>query len=369
MRIHLLALPHSKVNKDRGVCAFSQKVLKMSQMLSMLGYEFFVYWVEGSECENFVQTMSDIDFKRIYPYDHKISQIDWNNKEGRELFNKNTIEEINKRKQPWDIVLCSYGRADKTIVDWVWLPAVELGIGYPASNKSRHRIFESYARMHTHYGKEWTMHPNNYDEVIPAYFDVQDFSFVEQPTGEYAFRIWRPNEDKGRRLAVEVCKKAWIQLLLAGQEKDRINAEIKAMWAEGFAKHIWYVGTEERSKFLGNAMVTFVPSLYVEPFWSVHIESLLCWTPIITTDFWAFPENNIHGKTWFRCRLFNDYVKALENVHSIDRSFCRKYAENNYSLEVISKRYDTFFKRLQDLYNGGWRYSDNVPVLDVSKTL
>jgi len=50
------------------------------------------------------------------------------------------------------------------------------------------------------------------------------------------------------------------------------------------------VGVEERANLLANAQVTLVPTTYLEPFGGVVIESMLAGTPVVTTDFGAFPE-------------------------------------------------------------------------------
>ncbi len=48
-------------------------------------------------------------------------------------------------------------------------------------------------------------------------------------------------------------------------------------------------GAEERLALLGNAKSVLMPTYYLEPFGGVHVEAQLCDTPVITTDWSAFP--------------------------------------------------------------------------------
>jgi glycosyltransferase involved in cell wall biosynthesis len=105
-----------------------------------------------------------------------------------------------------------------------------------------------------------------------------------------------------------------------------------------------------------NARALFVASYYLEPFGGVNVEAQLCGTPVITTDWGAFPETVLHGVTGYRCRVFNDFVWAAENVGSLKPDVIRKWAAGNYGMERISKMYDEYFSRLYELKTNkdGW---------------
>ena len=112
-----------------------------------------------------------------------------------------------------------------------------------------------------------------------------------------------------------------------------------------------------------NAIASFLPSQYLEPFGGVQIENLLCGTPTITSDWGAFAENNINGVTGYRCRTFEDYINAALNCleGKIRYEDCYNKGQE-FVLENIAPRYEKFFIDVYNLYfrNGWYTISDET---------
>lgn len=343
---HLLALPHSRVRRDYSTDAFTIKVMHLARMMQAQGREVVLYATEGSEaaCE-LVPCLTDAEFAEIYPGDHRKDFYDALNSRGWALFNERASAAINARKAPGDFVLSSYGWMHEPVTRATGLPTIEFGIGHNGSVPTNHRVFESYAWANYTYGKEALMGPPNFDAVVPNYFDPTDFPFVEQPTGDHFAFVGRLAHDKGWDIACRVAEALEKPIFLAGQ----------GTFAHSYkgAVHVGTVGIEDRALLMGNALATFVPSQYVEPFGCVVVESLMCGTPVISSDFGAFPELVRHGEVGFRCRMFDDYVDAARRISRISRRRCREYAEADFGMARVSRMYDEYFARIEELHRPG----------------
>jgi glycosyltransferase involved in cell wall biosynthesis len=161
--------------------------------------------------------------------------------------------------------------------------------------------------------------------------------------GNYYFYIGRIIDRKGYRIAQEVCERLGKRLILAGPGEGT-----------GYGEFIGNVGPEQRAELMGGAIALFAPTLYIEPFGNIAVEAQTCGTPTITTDWGAFVETNINGVTGYRCRTLADFVRAAEDVKSLDRAAIRQQAIEKYSLATVGKMYEEYFERLLTLWDDGW---------------
>jgi len=318
----------------------------------------FHYGTEGSNpvCTENIDVLSAATFDRVHgAYDWKKQNfvVDVENDAYKE-FTSGAIAEIGKRFQDRDFILCTFGVMNKPIVDaFPRAICVEPGIGYENTlGPLVHRVFESNPWMHYIYGKEGRMlNPSFYDAVIPNYYDLDDYKY-EPDGGDCFLFLGRPTPLKGLEIAQECAKVAGVDLYIAGQ------GEYKNL--PSFVKHLGVLSIEERSKWMGGAKCVLAPTIYIEPFGGVPIEALLCGTPVITTDFGAFVETIPHGLVGYRCRSLEQFHWAAKNIGNIDRGTCREYAERNYSIGRVRKKYREYFSTLARLYADpmGW-YGSN----------
>ena len=363
---HVLGVPHTKTTTEFTACAFTQKVFKFCKMMTNRGHHVIHYGTEGSNphCSEHVTVLSNEVWTEVYgDHKHKKTFFTYDIEDkAYKTFYKNAIEEIEKRKKKNDFILPFWGFGVKPICEAHKedMIVVEPGIGYGSGSWCQFRVFESYAIMHAFIGLDkvnFAGKINWYDVVIPNYFDLNDFDFCEEKK-DYMLFLGRVFDGKGINIAVDMCNRIGVKLKVAGQ-----LAEEYAHWADGKTpenvEYMGYAGVEERNKLMRDAKAIICPSTFLEPFAGVQVEAMLCGTPVISSDWGAFSEVNIEGKTGYRCRTMGDFVSAGRKCLDLQIEYkeCRLRGEE-YSLENVSSQYERYFKDVRNVYVGeGW-YTD-----------
>lgn len=350
MRFHILGLSHTKTTPEYSVCAFTQKVRHLCRMLTDQGHTVYHYGVEGSDPQatEHVSVVDAATFARVHSYDWRRDGflIDPDNDAYR-MFVSTSVEAIQRRAAPLDFLLCPFGTGHQPVA--AALPdliCVESGIGYEHTF-ARFRVWESYAWMHFHYGKEGRAYnPPWYDAVIPNAIDPAEFEYSRQKEGYHVF-LGRPTHLKGRQIAIDVCRDLHIPLFVAGQGETTVP--------EGVV-HLGVLGPRQRAYFLSRAEALWAPTYYVEPFGTVAAEAQISGTPVITTDVGAFTETVAHGITGYRCRTYEHFLYAARHVRDIDPAACRKWAMEHFSLPRVAGMYAEYFAMLDTLHRTaeGW---------------
>lgn len=368
MVFHVINLPHTICSKEYNACAYTQKVYKFCLMMKSLGHKVILYAHPDSTAprDELVPIISKKEHREFFgdnDWRKEFFKIEWSN--GAKYFrliNERAKDIINKTAKKGDFVALITGTPHKDLIDKLDLSKVipvEYGIGYRGVY-AKYKVFESYAQMHHVYSiKSVDTDGEFYDAVIPNYFDPDDFRVAENPTNDYYLYLGRMIKRKGVYIASETVRRIGGKLKLAGQGIVE-HREGYVRFEDGTeleGEHIEYVGyadVTKRRELMANAIATFVPTYYLEPFGGVSVESLMCGTPIITTDWGAFPEINQHGDTGYRCRTLAEFIRAAEMVKKLDRNYIRKYAVSNYSLDRVARMYDHYFKNLLQLWDKGW---------------
>lgn len=327
------------------------------------GHEVIHYGHEDSDliCSEHVTVTTNQDLEQAYGnynWRRNFYKFDVND-HAYQTFYRNTIREVGRRKQKNDFILPFWGAGVRPVCDaHPDLICVEPGIGYAGGHWARWKIFESYAIYHAYLGLEsvGTCRQDWYDAVIPNYFDPEDFEFSDKKEDFFLF-LGRVYSGKGTDIAVQVTEKIGARLLIAGQNPDNIQ----------FPPHVEFVGyadVDQRRDLMSRARAAFVASQYLEPFGGVQIEMLFSGTPTITTDWGSFTENNLHGITGYRCRSFEQFCWAAENISRIEPKNCRAWAEN-FTLDRVANMYEEYFQSVLNVYTGNGWYEPNAVRADL----
>jgi glycosyltransferase involved in cell wall biosynthesis len=327
-------------------------------MMTLRGHTVIHYGHEDSdvECTEHVTVLTREDYNRTYG-DHdfrsKLFKFDIND-EAYTIFNANAIREINARKQPGDFLLAFWGAGHQSICNGAGegLRVVEPGIGYPHGHFAEYKIFESYAMYHAFVKTDRVAHCVGLDlwskeTVIPNYFTLGDFVDDVVPVkdrGDYFLFVGRIGVAKGVDLAIRMTERLGVRLIVAGQNAEAGLREAGVFPPPAHVDVIGHIDTEKRKTLMANANAVVCMSMFAEPFCGVHVEALMSGTPVITADWGAFTECNVHGVTGFRCRNLDQMVEAGRRIHEIDPVACRTWAVNNFSNDRVAEMYEAFFE-------------------------
>lgn len=371
MRFHVVALPHTQTSKHHNLCAYTMKVFNFCWMMHSLGHEVYHYGAEGSEvdgiCTEHIEIISRKEQEEFFGEENLLNfyPLDWDpNKLHWQLTNHRAAVEITKRKQKGDFICIIAGWCNHALAEAVNknkdVIVVEYGIGYDGSFAD-YRVFESYSHMHKVYGAQKGFDPDGrwYDVVIPNYFDPEDFP-PKFEKGDYYLFIGRLIKRKGLEVAVETCNRIGAKLVIVGQGCKAIRpGEIETQEGDIYrGPGLSYEGIanlDRRKALYQNAIATFVPTIYIEPFGGVAVESQMCGTPVITTDYGAFTETVEHGITGYRCRTLDHFVFATKHVRELDLKYIHNRAVANYSTDRVRYMYQEYFQMLSDIDSSkGW---------------
>lgn len=330
-----MSLPHTQTVKDGySWCAYTEKVRKFCNMMRPLGYHITLYAGDHNEADvdelvTCVRKDQQAGMELVWSAEHPTFAN----------FNLIAIHEMRKRILPGDVICIIGGNPNEPISKaFPDNKSVEFGIGY-VGVYAPYRVFESYAWMHTVYGNIYGAYNSNgspNDEVIPNYFEVDDFPKWSQTDDPYFLYIGRMIDRKGIHLAADACERLGAKLILAGGEGTPPE----------YGEYRGVVGPKERGELMSRATAVLVPTQYVEPFGGVHVEAQLCGTPVITSDWGVFTETVQNGFNGYRCKDVDDMVEAMRVVGDLDRDTIREYARGKWSTEAIAKQYDKYLKRV-----------------------
>lgn len=167
-------------------------------------------------------------------------------------------------------------------------------------------------------------------------------------------------DPKGIRWAIKLARETDSKLLLAGNVEDIefFNRDVKPY----LSRKIKWVGPiskeqplskKEVAKLMQKARAFLMTINWYEPFGLVMAEAQSCGTPVIGFKRGSVPELVVHQKTGFVVdprEGIEGLKKALKNINKIDPKACRKWVEENFSLEKMVDNYEKTYFEILKLY-------------------
>jgi len=182
----------------------------------------------------------------------------------------------------------------------------------------------------------------NYRATVYNGLDFTHQPFVASPE-PYLVHVGRMHPQKGVHSAIQLALKLSMPLYLAGL--------IQPEWQDYFDQQIAPFIDDKKIIFLGNLPEAKVQDLvskataysglieWEEPFGLSIAEALSCGTPAIATPLGSHRELIQEGKTGILVRSVEEAVERFSEIKEIDRSVCRKTAQEMFSLETMTTGY------------------------------
>jgi glycosyltransferase involved in cell wall biosynthesis len=194
--------------------------------------------------------------------------------------------------------------------------------------------------------------PQELIDIVHNGTDVQKFQFSDGPQIKpYLAFLGRITPNKGADTAIRVARSSGMKLKIAGNISDEKGGRefFEQTIKPQLGSHIEWLGPVDdmaKQRLLGNASALLFPIRWPEPFGIVMAESLACGTPILATRCASTPEVIDHGVTGFLCDSEGDMVAAVKQLPTIDRSTCRRVAEERFSVPIMAQGYLDAIERL-----------------------
>ncbi|MGE5945051.1 MAG: glycosyltransferase family 4 protein [Flavobacteriales bacterium] len=189
----------------------------------------------------------------------------------------------------------------------------------------------------------------NYAATVYNGIDKNLFTFNDVPS-DYLLYFGRIHHDKGTWEAIQIAKKAKMKLIISGivQDETYFNEKVAPFLNDDDIVYVGSSGPDKRDELLGNAFALLHPINFAEPFGLSVAESMFCGTPVIAFNKGSMSELILHEKTGFLVNSIDEAVEIIPETKRINRSYCRVWAEENFSKEKMVEDYVSVYNNILD---------------------
>jgi len=185
----------------------------------------------------------------------------------------------------------------------------------------------------------------NWRGVVHNGLDLNKFEYNEKPDDYFLF-LSRVNREKGAEEAIRLAKKTGIKLIIAGQaEKNYFETAIRPN-LDGKITYFGIADFKQKIKLLKKAKALIHPHLYPEGFGNSMIEAQACGTPVIAYPFGSTSEVVNENKSGLIAKNFKELKGAVKNIEKINRSDCRRWIEENFTLKKMIDGYEELYLKI-----------------------
>lgn len=187
------------------------------------------------------------------------------------------------------------------------------------------------------------------DYIATVYNGIDKDQFtLNENQRDYLLYFGRIHPDKGTWEAIQIAKKAKMKLIISGivQDERYFKERIEPNLNAEDVVFLGSSGPEKRNKLMGEALALLHPINFNEPFGLSVAEAMFCGTPVIAFKRGSMPELIEDGKTGFLVYTVDEAVEKIPDIKRVSPAYCRKWAENKFSKEMMVENYISVYKKI-----------------------
>lgn len=190
----------------------------------------------------------------------------------------------------------------------------------------------------------------DYIRTIHHGIDLAEFTFNPEPKGDYLLFFGRIHPDKGAKEAIEIARLSGKKLIMAGiiQDETYYQREVEPHLGIDGVSFVGSVGPEERDALLMDASALLHPINFDEPFGLSVVEAMACGTPVIAFNKGSMPELIRDGVNGWLVSTVEEAVQAVSRLDGIDRTDCRRFIEENFSVGRMVDDYIRVYEEIME---------------------
>lgn len=183
--------------------------------------------------------------------------------------------------------------------------------------------------------------------------DMTHFPFSKK-RGDYLLFTGRISMEKGVHIAIEVAQYLNMPLIIAAKIDLAADSLQDISYFRQFVEPklsdqirlVGEVDETERNKLMSKALCSLHPITWPEPFGLTVIESMACGTPVVAFNLGSMLEVVDDGKSGFVVNDISEMIEAIANIQSINRSYCREYVLNKFSVKNMVDGYEGVYDKI-----------------------
>lgn len=193
-----------------------------------------------------------------------------------------------------------------------------------------------------------TFHFNNICRILGSGLNLSLYNYCDTPDNYLAW-VGRIAPEKALEDAIEAATKVNIPLKIFGKVTDEEYWQtIRQNYPDAPYQYEGFLNTIELQKKLGQCKALLMTPRWVEAFGNVAIEALACGVPVIAYQRGGPAEIIKDKQTGFLVEpdSITALVRGINHIDEIDRKQCYQQAKEEYSLQALGDRFESWFYEL-----------------------